>query len=57
MVKFIIPMAKNQTARKEDNLLVIERLKNTCKFPSLTVDFNPILKYPYYLFRNGTQFE
>lgn len=44
MVKFIIPMTKNQTAKKEDNFLAMERLKSTCRFPSLTVDFNPIQK-------------
>lgn len=35
-------MTKNQTAKKEEYFLVMERLKNTCKFPSLSVDFNPI---------------
>ena len=39
-------MTKNQTARKEDNFFMMERLKSTSKFPSLIVDFNPIQKYP-----------
>ncbi len=47
MVKFIIPMTKNQTAKKEDNLFIMDRLKNTCKLPSIVVDFNPIQKYPH----------
>jgi hypothetical protein len=47
MVKFIIPMTKNQTAKKEDNHFMMERLRNTCRFPSLEVDFNPIQRYPF----------
>lgn len=47
MVKFIIPMTKNQTAKKEENYLAMERLKSTCRFPSLIVDFNPIQKFAF----------
>lgn len=43
-------MTKNQTAKKEDNFLIMERAKNTCKFPSLSVDFNPIQKFSLKLF-------
>ena len=50
MVKFIIAMTKNQTAKKEDNFFSMERLRTTCKFPSLTVDFNAIQKSPLLLF-------
>lgn len=43
-------MTKNQTAKKEDNFLSMDRLKNTCKFPSLNVDFNPIQKLSLEIF-------
>ena len=43
-------MTKNQTAKKEDNFLSMERLGSTSKFPSLNVDFNAIQKFSLFIF-------
>jgi len=44
MVNFIIPMTKNQTSKKDDNIFAMNRLRNFCRLPNVQADFTPVEK-------------
>ena len=44
MVKFIILMAKSQTAKKEEYMFVLEKARNSSRLQATSVDFAPVSK-------------